>query len=214
MAPRHVPRHGKGSTPFSLYTPTEDTAKTDDPITSETVAVKEKKEAPKRGGLYGFIRTFCEAVLIVLLFSLFFRPVSVEGPSMFSTLEDGERLLLSCFMYTPSRGDIVVIEREDKEPLIKRVIAIAGDTIRIDAESGRVYLNGEMLEEPYLDTQKTSPQSLTKETVVPNGHVFVMGDNRSNSHDSRAQDIGMIPQEKIVGKAVFRLLPFSRFGTL
>lgn len=148
------------------------------------------------------------AVFLAMAVSLFWRPVVVQGESMFPTLSTNDRLILYCFDYTPERGDIVVIRRENAEPLIKRVIAVGGDTVQI--QNQRVYLNGELLWEPYLTDGATPSVGFSKTVTVPEGHLFVLGDNRSNSHDSRHADIGMVNIEMVVGKAVFRLDPFQK----
>lgn len=157
--------------------------------------------------LHESVAVVSAAVLLTLSLSLFWRPVVVQGESMLPTLVNNDRLILYCFHYSPERGDIVVIRRENDEPLIKRVIGVAGDTVHIYEQ--RVYLNGELLEEPYLADAVTPSMQFERATVVPEGHIFVMGDNRTNSHDSRHADIGMVSTEAVVGKAVFRMDPFT-----
>lgn len=152
-------------------------------------------------------------ICVVLAFTFVIRIVGVEGPSMQTTLYSDERLLLRTLFYTPQRGDIVVIDRYAEEPLIKRVIAVAGDTLEIDAATGAVYRNGQPLDEPYIH-DKTEPIAFWGEQTVPKGHVFVMGDNRMNSHDSRSADIGFVNVKDIRGKAVFRIWPLTRLGFL
>ena len=129
------------------------------------------------------------------------------------TLMNHDRLILTNLFYKPERGDIVVINRYTQEPLVKRIIAVGGDTLDIDAETGEVILNGEVLEEPYLDCF-TPRNPLTGEVTIPEGHLFVMGDNRGNSHDSRSGDIGFVSEKDIMGKAVFRIWPLNQFGGL
>lgn len=155
---------------------------------------------------YEAAAVFCTAVLATLLFFVLFRPVTVQGNSMKPTLQNGDYLLLYCFDYIPEQGDVVVIERENAEPLIKRVVAVAGDTVYIDPVTQLVYCNGERLEEPYLTTT-TPPLGMTEAVTVPEGHIFVLGDNRYNSHDSRSDDIGMVNVESVIGKALVRLYP-------
>ena len=150
-------------------------------------------------------------IVVVLVFTFLFRIVGVDGRSMQTTLMDKDRLILSALPYTPERGDIVVINRYTKEPLVKRIIAVENDTISIDEESHRVILNGEILNEPYIQVP-TYPEGLNGTVQVPQGKVFVMGDNRTASLDSR--DLGFIDVHDIMGKAVFRIFPFDRFGGL
>ena len=154
-------------------------------------------------------------VCVVLVFTFLFRIVGVDGESMQTTLMNHDRLILTRLNYTPERGDIVVINRYTQEPLVKRIVAKGNDTLDIDAQTGKVILNGSVLEEPYLDDfQKTEPMDFQGPIVVPEGYVFVMGDNRLNSHDSRKRDISCVSEKDIMGKAVFRLWPFSQVGGL
>lgn len=166
-------------------------------------------------GLYEWVEIITASLIaIALVFTFLFRLVDVDGTSMETTLHDGERLVLSCLPYTPKRGDIVVVSRgAEGEPLIKRVIGLAGDTISIDAENGTVYLNGEVLEEPYIHVT-TAPELMQGEVTVPEGMVFVMGDNRSAGHSLDSRTFGCVDEDRLVGKAVFRVAPFDRFGGL
>lgn len=109
----------------------------------------------------------------------------------------------------------MVINRYTQEPLVKRVIAKGNDTLDIDAQTGEVLLNGKVLDEPYLDDfQRTDPMEFQGPITIPEGYVFVMGDNRLNSHDSRKRDISCVSEKDLMGKAVFRLWPFSHIGGL
>lgn len=133
---------------------------------------------------------------------------------MASTLQHGERLILSRFPYTPARGDIVVVSQgEDREPLIKRVIGLAGDTIRIDEETGDVFLNGKKLQENYVHSP-TATETMKEEVTVPENQVFVMGDNRGTGQSLDSRTFGCIEESSLVGKAVFRLFPLNRAGGL
>ena len=152
-------------------------------------------------------------ICVAVVFTFLFRIVGVDGPSMHYTLMNHDRLILTNLFYKPERGDIVVINRYTQEPLVKRIIAVGGDTLDIDAETGEVILNGEVLEEPYLDCF-TPRNHFTGEVTIPEGHIFVMGDNRGNSHDSRSGDIGFVSEKDIMGKAVFRIWPLNQFGGL
>ena len=124
---------------------------------------------------------------------------------------DRDRLIITNLNYTPRRGDIVVVNRYTQEPLVKRIIALGGDHLRI-TEEGEVILNGEVLDEPYIGHYKTLLFSFEGEVTVPEGQVFVMGDHRDNSHDSR--DIGCVSEKDLMGKAVFRIWPISQAGGL
>lgn len=155
-----------------------------------------------------FLEALIPALIIVFVINAFVAQATrVEGASMVPTLHNGERLIIekiSYYFHAPARGDIVVIKSPQKgsEPLIKRVIGLPGETVAI--HDGQVYINGEPLDEPYLE-QKTngsmSPQ------LVPEGYVFVMGDNRSASNDSRA--FGSVPEQDIIGRAWLRYWPLT-----
>ena len=152
-------------------------------------------------------------VLLVALFTFCFRIAGVKGDSMNPTLEQNDRLILAVHFYEPAYEDIVVINRYTEDPLIKRVIGVAGDTIRIDGEMGLVYRNGELLEEAYVETL-TLPKDLTDEVTVPEGSIFVLGDNRAVSKDSRSTEIGMVDVDDVVGKVILRVWPIHSFGTV
>lgn len=161
-----------------------------------------------------FIETVVLAVFAMILIMTFvIKIVNVKGNSMESTLFGGDKLILSSFMYIPQQGDIVVINSQYmKETIIKRIIAIGGQTVRINYDTGTVSVGGEILDEPYVKERMTASalfstgayDSETGEYVytVPAGSVFVMGDNRNHSTDSRV--IGCISTDEIVGKVVFR----------
>ncbi len=160
---------------------------------------------------YEWVGAMITALLIpVILFSLFIRVVNVDGASMNNTLVNNDKLLLYCYDSMYEYGDIVVIDRHVQEPLIKRVIAVGGDTVEITKE-GRVLRNGELLDEPYA-VGLTDQRGMYEAITVPDGHLFVLGDNRSVSHDSRSQEIGFIPVGDVVGKAIFRIWPIQQFG--
>ncbi|MBQ9901525.1 MAG: signal peptidase I [Clostridia bacterium] len=155
--------------------------------------------------------------IVVLLFTFLFRVVSVSGPSMNPTLYSGDRIVLNSLFYTPENGDIVVITQpnsHDNEPLIKRVIAVEGQTISIDAESDTVTVDGVKLNEPYIFDQdiQRSGEAYEYPLTIPKGKVFVMGDNRNDSFDSRDPGLGMVEEKYIMGKAIFRIYPFERVG--
>ena len=167
--------------------------------------------------------------VIILVFLLIFRVVIIEGSSMNSTLVDGDYLLLvnSTFAGEPEIGDIIVASKEsydDGAPIVKRVIATAGQEVDIDYEYGIVYVNGVALDEPYISTPTVNFEGVKFPLIVDEGCVFVMGDNRLYSKDSRDPEIGLIDCRQILGKAVFVFFPgndpysgkkeFSRIGGL
>jgi signal peptidase I len=150
---------------------------------------------------------------VVLLLSFVFRHAEVIGSSMDTTLANGEHLIISDLFYTPERGDIIVFEDHStiyKKPLIKRVIAVGGDHIRI--KNGVVHLNGALLDESaYIRGAYTMGNV---DMIVPDGEVFVMGDNRGASDDSRNNLIGTIDEDAILGKVILRFFPFDSFGSV
>ena len=156
------------------------------------------------------------AVLIATTF--FFRHSVVDGDSMNNTLFNGEHLIISDFMYTPERGDIVVCEDYTtalKKPIIKRVIGLPGETVEIN-RMGEVKIDGVVLDEPYVyETFKDTLYKSVKITV-PDGEVFVMGDHRDDSTDSRDPRVGTIDIDAILGKVIIRFYPFKdgKFGKI
>ncbi len=150
----------------------------------------------------------------MLVYVLFFRAVVVVGDSMNDTLVNGDRLLLiSRMLYrNPQQGDIIVASKDsfrDGEPIVKRVIATEGQVVDIDFNTGTVYVNGEALQEDYISTPTISNSSVKFPLTVPKGCVFVLGDNRMNSLDSRSSQVGLIDEREILGKVIFLLIPGS-----
>lgn len=156
-------------------------------------------------------------IVVVLLLTFIFRQVTVSGSSMSDTLTDGDRLIISSFMYKPQYGDIVVISHGENysEPIIKRVIATEGQALVINYKTHEVSVDGVILDETYIkgDTYKLK-NPIDIPDKIPEGYVFVMGDNREGSLDSRSTDIGLIPVENIIGKAEIRIFPFANFGSV
>lgn len=168
--------------------------------------------------LYEWIEAAVFSLLCVaLIFTFLFRIVGVDGDSMNNTLYDEERLIITRLFYTPHHGDIVIINRYTQEPLVKRIIALEGDTLEINPETNEVIVNGEILDEPYAlgITEPIEYQNEYKNEPIPKGYMFVMGDNRENSKDSRKiSEIGFVKENDIMGKAVYRFFPISRAGGL
>jgi|GEM_PF-424495 len=154
--------------------------------------------------------------IITFMFCFLFRPVGVSGQSMEPTLEEGNWLLVATYYSTPKYKDIVIITQENEfnEPLVKRVIAVGGQKVNIDFDTGIVYVDDVALNEPYTNTLTKRHVSQEKEfpLYVPYGYVFVMGDNRDNSTDSRSNMVGFIREEYILGKAILRFIPIKKMG--
>ena len=146
--------------------------------------------------------------IVAILFSLFTRVVNVSGDSMTDTLQNGEKLVLTSVCANPEYGDIVVIRRDNDSPLIKRVIGLPGDRIFINDSNGKVYRNGVELDEPYVRGGFTPSMGLSTAYTVPSGGIFVLGDNRRESLDSRMLK-DQIKMEDVVGVVTYRLSPFE-----
>ena len=154
-------------------------------------------------------------VFVTILFVFAIRLVGVDGQAMYSTLQYADRLtLLSNFVYRPEVGDIVVLKAPGFEqgPLVKRVIAMDGQTVDIDFETGDVWVDGVLLDEPYINDPTTRYEGVNFPLTVPEGYVFVLGDNRLHSSDSRDPSIGCIDKRYVLGKALQVIYPISRFG--
>lgn len=180
--------------------------------------------------VFDWLESILTAVItIVLIFTFIIRINTVDGDSMNPTLTAGQKLVVSDLFYTPDYNDIVIVQAaklDGGKPIVKRIIGLPGDTIRIDFESGTVYRNGAALpletrsgiiyEDGHaINTVTTLRQDMLSNVdyTVPEGSYFVMGDNRNNSKDSRLLSvIGFIDKNYIAGRAVFSIFPFNTFG--
>lgn len=156
---------------------------------------------------------------VILVFLLLFRVIVVTGDSMYDTLWDGDFLLLlsNVFYSRPEQGDIVVISKksfDEGKPIVKRVIATEGQTVDIDFEQGIVYVDGQALQEPYIRDLTTQDRGTKFPLTVAPGCIFVLGDNRPVSRDSRAPEIGQIDTREVLGKALCLMLPGTHHGSL
>jgi len=170
---------------------------------------------------------------VLLIFTFVCRPVTVDGTSMVPTLQDKDKLIMRMMGYTPKCGDIVIVENDSshmyengtdgkiidgsgmEKRLIKRVIAVGGQTVDIDFEAHTVTVDGEQLYESYIkEPTELDPGMFEYPVTVPEGYVFVMGDNRNNSTDSRSPLVGFVKEEDVIGKAVLRFYPFDKFEFL
>lgn len=186
-------------------------------------SAQDKPEEVKLPGadLFDWLQMVMGCILAaVLLFNCFARLTQVDGESMTNTLQDGEMMLVWSLGYHPKAGDIVVVNKKtatflDDRAIVKRVIAVGGQTVEIDYAAGTVAVDGTVLTEDYIlePMVQRSWQSVTTLTV-PEGCVFVMGDNRNISNDSRNPALGAVEEAYILGQAVAVLFPFQNFGAI
>lgn len=163
--------------------------------------------------MYDWLQSLLSALIFcVVLFSFFVRIIDVRGTSMNPTLSNGDKMLVSGVLYKPKAGDVVVFKKDEYDPekaLVKRVIATEGQEINIDFDSGTVYVDGEAIEESYISELTHNKLDFIGPKTVPEGCVFVMGDNRNASTDSRKSEIGMLDTRLILGKAYMVVYPRS-----
>ncbi|MBQ9111426.1 MAG: signal peptidase I [Oscillospiraceae bacterium] len=203
---------------------------------SEAVQEEANPQTPaKKQGLFHDIMDIIETMVVsvfvvLLLFTYIMRPVTVDGRSMNPTLVNQDKLVMFRLCYAPTRGDIVVVDNQEghvldengrvkasgyslHENIIKRIIAVAGQTVEVDEKAGKVYVDGVELDEPYINEPTLSNDgAFIYPITVPEGYVFVMGDNRNHSTDSRNPCVGLVAEEDVLGKAFFRYYPFSEIG--
>ena len=172
--------------------------------------------------IFDILEMFVLALAFVLIAMAFcFRHSVVDGPSMMNTLQNGEHLIISSLFYSPEQGDIVVVQdasnKKLAKPIVKRIIATEGQTVKIlydtNREENLVYVDGVLLDEKYVYIDEIDYKYDYLEMTVPEGCVFLMGDHRNNSADSRGV-AGAFREEAILGKAVLRFLPIQRFGAV
>ncbi len=152
-------------------------------------------------------------VIVVLVFTFVARTAIVNGSSMVPTLTNGDFLVLWSLFYTPKQGDIISANCDGlDEVIVKRVIAVGGQTVDIDFSTGEVFVDGELLDEPYINNLTLNDEGAFDYPItVEEGYYFCMGDNRQGSKDSRHPDVGLISRDDILGKVVLRLFPNTKF---
>ena len=188
---------------------------------------KNPSGANTRAEVYDWIQCIIFAlVFCVLLFVFGARMVNVVGHSMVPTLEQNDKVIISNLFYHPKQGDIVVLRKQTlmQEPIVKRIIATEGQTVDIDFNLGQVYVDGELLDEDYINDYTYREEGTVFPLTVPEGEVFLMGDNRNHSNDSRDSSLGTVDTRLLIGKAVFLVFPgrdylteqreFGRIGLL
>ena len=162
--------------------------------------------------IYDWVQCIVAAIVIsILLFSFGARVVGVDGSSMVPTLYNRDKLIVSSVMYTPKQGDVVILQTDtfDGNLLVKRVVATGGQTVDIDFDAGIVYVDGEPLQEDYTAELTYVREDFSGEVQVPEGYVFVMGDNRNHSSDSRSDRVGVVDARRLIGKA-YLLIPMGQ----
>ena len=189
--------------------------------------VKKQRESGK--DFYEWVQALvCSVLVVVMLFTFVIRMIGVDGHSMVPTLQDGDRLLvLNTMLYDDYKyGDIVVLRKSSflSEPIVKRVIATEGQTVDIDFSTGSVYVDGVLLKEDYINELTFTEEGTEFPLTVPEGSIFVMGDNRNHSNDSRDSRLGTVDSRYVIGKAVVLAFPgpdivmgkrdYSRIGVI
>ena len=191
---------------------------------------EQEKQTAKGRDLYEWVQSLVGSVLVVVaIFTFVIRMMGVDGHSMLNTLQHGDRLLVvnSMLYHDYKYGDIVILRKNgvfDDDPIVKRVIAVEGQTVDIDFTEGIVYVDGEALEEDYIREPTYTAEGTEFPLTVPEGSIFVMGDNRNGSSDSRDYRLGTVDTRYVIGKAAFLIFPgpdydtekrdFSRIGVI
>lgn len=170
--------------------------------------------------LYFWLQALVMALVsLILIFTFIGRIIGVDGQSMLPTLHHADMLILQSIGYEPKQGDVVVLSKrsfQNGQPIVKRVIAVGGQTVDIDYDANTVSVDGVVLDEPYIneaDMRELPPEYATH-VEVPEGSIFVMGDNRNNSTDSRSPSVGIVDVRSVLGGAKLVLLPFHDFGPI
>ena len=179
----------------------------------------QEKQTAKGRDLYEWVQSLVGSVLVVVaIFTFVIRMMGVDGHSMLNTLQHGDRLLVvnSMLYHDYKYGDIVILRKNgvfDDDPIVKRVIAVEGQTVDIDFTEGIVYVDGEALEEDYIREPTYTAEGTEFPLTVPEGSIFVMGDNRNGSSDSRDYRLGTVDTRYVIGKAAFLIFPGPDYET-
>ena len=180
---------------------------------------EQEKQTAKGRDLYEWVQSQVGSVLVVVaIFTFVIRMMGVDGHSMLNTLQHGDRLLVvnSMLYHDYKYGDIVILRKNgvfDDDPIVKRVIAVEGQTVDIDFAEGIVYVDGEALEEDYIREPTYTAEGTEFPLTVPEGSIFVMGDNRNGSSDSRDYRLGTVDTRYVIGKAAFLIFPGPDYET-
>ena len=180
---------------------------------------EQEKQTAKGRDLYEWVQSLVGSVLVVVaIFTFVIRMMGVDGHSRLNTLQHGDRLLVvnSMLYHDYQYGDIVILRKNgvfDDDPIVKRVIAVEGQTVDIDFAEGIVYVDGEALEEDYIREPTYTAEGTEFPLTVPEGSIFVMGDNRNGSSDSRDYRLGTVDTRYVIGKAAFLIFPGPDYET-
>ena len=180
---------------------------------------EQEKQTAKGRDLYEWVQSLVGSVLVVVaIFTFVIRMMGVDGHSMLNTLQHGDRLLVvnSMLYHDYKYGDIVILRKNgvfDDDPIVKRVIAVEGQTVDIDFAEGIVYVDGEALEEDYIREPTYTAEGTEFPLTVPEGSIFVMGDNRNGSSDSRDYRLGTVDTRYVIGNAAFLIFPGPDYET-
>ena len=180
---------------------------------------EQEKQTAKGRDLYEWVQSLVGSVLVVVaIFTFVIRMMGVDGHSMLNTLQHGDRLLVvnSMLYHDYKYGDIVILRKNgvfDDDPIVKRVIAVEGQTVDIDFAEGIVYVDGEALEEDYIREPTYTAEGTEFPLTVPEGSIFVKGDNRNGSSDSRDYRLGTVDTRYVIGKAAFLIFPGPDYET-
>ena len=180
---------------------------------------EQEKQTAKGRDLYEWVQSLVGSVLVVVaIFTFVIRMMGVDGHSMLNTLQHGDRLLVvnSMLYHDYKYGDIVILRKDgvfDDDPIVKRVIAVEGQTVDIDFAEGIVYVDGEALEEDYIREPTYTAEGTEFPLTVPEGSIFVMGDNRNGSSDSRDYRLGTVDTRYVIGKEAFLIFPGPDYET-
>lgn len=181
-------------------------------VINEKPDEKAKKTAES---VYDIASIIVTAVLVVgIIFTFFFKISTVSGQSMENTLHHADRLVVSSIVRDVKYGDVVITSQPNifNKVLIKRVIAVGGQTVWFDEKTKQTIVDGKPLDEPYIKEEMEYTEAMNKLVTVPEGYVFVMGDNRNHSSDSRDVFVGVIDERYILGKVVYRFGDKSLFN--
>ena len=190
----------------------DEKADMDTDVFDEEAAGDEETPEKARMDAFDWLQCIVTALVCAIFIFVFIgRTIGVDGKSMLQTLHHQDRVVMSNLFFTPKYGDVVIFQPSSEDfggtPLVKRVIAVSGQTVDINFDTNEVFVDGKVITEKYINEPTRTRSDFTGPVTVPEGHVFVMGDNRNNSSDSRDHRVGMVDTRYILGKVLFLLIP-------